>query len=443
MPVPTSSDGFTFPIDTFTEFTQTKARTVRQAQKPQRAWLATSTRGPGMVMRYDQARQIFAIGPGAVRGLADELRVLGTRTVALVGSRRALASRAGDALRKQLGDVEILAEFGAIREHAPMVDTESIAAALAGDPPDALVTLGGGSASDTAKGVAILLAEGGPLADRCSRFVPPDQFEHVNLPAPKIPVVAVATTLSGAEITPGGGSTDPLGTKRVFWDPQVAARVVVLDAELVAEAPDNLIITSGMNGLAHCAEGLYSRTASPISSALAVEGARAFAAALPRVPSATGNTRLAVVDEALRAACLGGLVISNARVGLHHAVCHVLGAVLGMPHGVANAVMLPYVLDFNLIEAPAAAHALAHALAAGLGADAALGAVRLTGMVQERAGVPRTLRAAGVTEDHLDEVAQGVMQDRGLYFNPRRVEDVTEIRGLLARAFDGDLMALA
>jgi len=392
-----------------------------------------------MAIRYDQARQVFAIGAGAVRGLADELQLLGVRTVGVVGSRRALASRAGEVVREQLANVQVIAEFGAITSHAPMADTESIAAALAGDPPDALVTVGGGSASDTAKAVAILLAEGGPLADRCSRFTPPDQLEQIDLPALKIPIVAVATTLSGAEITPGGGSTDPLGIKRVFWDPKVAARVVVLDAELVVEAPDELITTTGMNGLAHCAEGLYSRTASPISSALAVEGARAFAASLPRVPGSIGDTRLAVVDEALRAACLGGLVISNARVGLHHAVCHVLGAGVGVPHGVANAVMLPYVLDYNLVEATAAADALAHALAAGLDADPALGAVRLTSMVQERAGVPCTLRAAGVTKDQLDAVARGVMQDRGLYFNPRRIEDVSEVRDLLGRAFDGHL----
>lgn len=442
MSVTLLSERFILPV-----FTPVVLLTSKSRHEPgpmtQRAQPARSKRGPGMVIRYDQPRQVFAIGPGAVCGLADELRVLGTRTVGLIGSRRALASCAGDAVREQLANVEIVAEFGAVTPHAPMTDTENIARAFAGDLPDALVAVGGGSASDTAKAVAILLAEGGSLADHCSRFIPPDRLEHVNLPAPKIPVVAVATTLSGAEITPGGGSTDPLGTKRVFWDPKVAARVVVLDAELVVEAPDDLITTTGMNGLAHCAEGLYSRTASPISSALAVEGVRAFAAALPHVPGSTGNSRLAIVDEALRAACLGGLVISNARVGLHHAVCHVLGAVVGVPHGVANAVMLPYVLDFNLTETPAAADALAHALAAGLGADAALGAVCLTSMVQERAGVPRTLRAAGVTEDQLDEVAQGVMQDRGLYFNPRRGEDVTEVRNLLARAFDGHLTAVA
>lgn len=345
-------------------------------------------------------------------------------------------------MRSQLSEVTVSFTFDSVRPHAPMPDTERVAGEISANPPDAFVAVGGGSASDTAKGLAILLAEGGRLADACSTFTPPDTLKSVTLKRPKIPVVAVPTSFSGAEVTPGGGSTDEAGIKRVFWDPALAARVVIMDTDLLADAPDDLLVTTGMNGLAHCAEGLYSRTATAFSSALAVDGARLFAWSLPRIPGSTGAERLAVLERAAQAACLGGMVISNARVGLHHAVCHVLGAALGLPHGVANAVMLPYVLEFNLDETESQQGRLADALAEGLDEDQKLGAAGLAQMVQLRSGAPATLEATGVEYAELDRVAQDVMQDRGLFFNPKQVDDVKQVRGLLERAWHGLLGAV-
>lgn len=390
-------------------------------------------------MRYEQPRQVLSISPGAVASLGTELAVIGVSHVCLVASARAMGSAAGAAVKRELQNVAVRYEFAAVRPHAPVSDTERMASEMVAEPPGAFVAVGGGSASDTAKALAILLAEGRPLAECCSSFSPPDQLRHVDLRAPKIPVISVPTTFSGAEITPGGGATDASGIKRVFWDQKVAARVVIMDAELIVDAPDDLLTTTGMNGLAHCAEALYSRTATPISSALAVEGARGFAAALPRLPGATGAERVEIIDQAFRAACIGGLVISNARVGLHHAICHVLGAALGMPHGVANAVLLPYVLEFNLGHTLAEQRRLADALASGLGEGSGSSAAHLVAQVQHRTGVPATLRDAGVAVDQLDQVAHDVMQDRGLFFNPMPVTDERAVRQLLDNAWYGRL----
>lgn len=389
--------------------------------------------------RHDQARQVFLCGSGSIESLPAEIESLGVRSVCLIGSHRSLTSTAGAATRIALASTEIIHEFDTVRPHARIANTEQIAHALVAEPPDAIIAVGGGSASDTAKGLVILLAEGFPLAEHCSTFTPPNRLSQVELRQPKIPVISVPTTLSGAEVTPGGGATDSNDIKRVFWDPKVASRVVVFDSDLVAETPTMLLAQTGMNGLAHCAEALYSKAASPLSSGLALEGARLFASSLPKLATSTGTTRRQTLDDALAAACIGGMVISTARVGLHHAICHVLGAAFGIPHGVANSVMLPYVLEFNHDCTADAQRLLAGALAEGLDADPALGAARLVALVQERTGVPPTLESAGLRQENLAAVAAGVMQDRGLFFNPKRVADASAILDLLRRAWSGQL----
>ncbi|MCU1479189.1 MAG: iron-containing alcohol dehydrogenase [Subtercola sp.] len=393
------------------------------------------------MIRNDQARQTLLCGPASIAALPAELHQLDVTRVVLVSSPHASTSRGFQAVRQALEGFDIVYEFTAVRPHAPIVDTEALAAEVAGLDAGAFVAYGGGSVSDTAKAVSILLAEGAPLGGHCSTFTPPDQLFQPQLRRPKLPVVSVPTTLSGAEVTPGGGATDSAGIKRVFWDSKVASRVLIFDPLALQDVPPDIVLTSGMNGLAHCAEALYSRSASPVTDALALEGARRFAAALPTY--AEGDRTDDLASELLLAAYFGGIVISNARVGLHHAVCHVLGALLGVPHGVANTVMLPYVLQFNADETEAKQQLLGLALAAGLGIEPGRPASLLVRDIQLACNLPTTLQEAGVRYEELDRVAEAVMQDRGLYFNPKVVTDASVVRALLENAYTGTLLAVA
>ncbi|MCU1480488.1 MAG: iron-containing alcohol dehydrogenase [Subtercola sp.] len=393
------------------------------------------------MIRNDQARQTLLCGPGSIAALAAELSQIGVTRVVLVSSPRASRSRGFESLKQVLEGFEIVYEFTNVRPHAPITDTEELAAAVRGLRADAFIAYGGGSVSDTAKGVSIVLAEGLPLSSHCSTFTPPDQLFQLQLLKPKLPVVSIPTTLSGAEVTPGGGATDAAGIKRVFWDSKIASRLLIFDPLALADVPADLVLTSGMNALAHCAEALYSRSASAVTDALALEGARRFASALPAYAQGARNDEL--VTELLLAAYLGGLVISNARVGLHHAVCHVLGASLGVPHGVANSVMLPYVLEFNADETAAKQELFASALSAGLQVQPGRPASSLVRDIQFACGVPNTLEQAGVHHEDLDRVATLVMQDRGLFFNPKVVTDARMVRSVLENAYTGTLSAVA
>lgn len=389
------------------------------------------------MIRYDQARQTLLCGNGSISALTGELNQLDVRRVVLISSPRASTSRGFDHVRQALNGFEIVHEFAKVRPHAPVSDSENLARKVESLRPDALLVYGGGSVSDTAKAVSILLAEGFPLRSHCSTFTPPDQLIQPQLQKPKLPVISIPTTLSGAEVTPGGGATDSEGVKRVFWDLKVASRVLIFDPISLDGVPDDIVLTSGMNGLAHCAEALYSRSASPVTDALAVEGARHFAGALPAYARGIRDDDL--ISKLLFAAYLGGLAITNARVGLHHAVCHVLGASLGIPHGVANAIMLPYVLEFNADETKAKQNLLASALRSELGGAVERPASWLVRDIQLECGVRSTLDEAGVLYDDLDQVAALVMQDRGLYFNPKVVTDATMVRKLLENAWTGML----
>ena len=358
--------------------------------------------------------------PGALDSLAAEVDAIGARRLMLVSGTRSAEGAAARAVRATLGQL-LVCEVGSVPQHSGVATVEAIAARALEYRVDGFVAVGGGSASDSAKAAAILLAEGGQLADHANVFYPPAHYVQKILSRPKLPIIAVPTTLSAAEVTPGLGIRDADGHKLVFWDLNVVPRLIVLDGRAVLDVPASLFASTGMNALAHCIEGIYSRVRNPISEGLALQGIRLLHTALVQVVDRPGDE--SVRADALVGACLSGMVISNARVGIHHGLCHGLGSLGGLPHGVANAILLPHAMRFNR-EVAAGQLALA---AQALGADtrgmaplaAADAAIEAVEALQQRIGVPRRLRETGLDRSLLARLAKSAMSDRGLYFNPR------------------------
>ncbi|RZM00533.1 MAG: iron-containing alcohol dehydrogenase [Variovorax sp.] len=226
------------------------------------------------------------------------------------------------------------------------------------------------------------------------------------------------------------GVRDDDGAKLLFSDIRLAARLVLIDPVANLGVPAALMCATGMNGLAHCIEGLYSRERSPLAETVALDAMARFAEALPAVHRRPGDA--AARGRLLYAAHLSGRVLLNARTCLHHAICHAIGAVTGVGHGDANAVMLSHAVAFN---AEAAAPALARA-AAALGADAEAAAlVPALRALQAAAGVPTRLRDIGVPAAALERIAAKTMRERGLHYNPRPVSGAHEVRAVLDAAF--------
>lgn len=289
---------------------------------------------------------------------------------------------------------------------------------------DCLVAVGGGSVIDTAKAVVVSLAEDGPLQELATRFEVGIGFVTPPLLRPKRPILAVPVTPSGAEMTPAFGVRDEEGHKLLFWDAQVPSRVVLLDGAAAAHVPAQALLASGMNGLAHCLEALYAKNRSPLTSAMAVEGAEMFGEAMVELASAPES--LECRHRLLVAGHMGGAVLASAGSCLHHAVCHVLGALSGRGHGALNAVILPHALQFNACAGEAELAPLRVA-----GGDVAAWVREL----QARTGVPSRLRDLGIDRTLLPSAARQVLRERGIANNPRPVDSEDDIRSLLEQAW--------
>ena len=362
----------------------------------------------------------------AVDALGAELGLLRVKRVLLVCSGSVRRSTLHARVLFQLEGLAVT-QSQDIPSHSSVELVEQLAAQALCHGTQAIVAVGGGSSSDTAKAVALLMAEGGRLADHASSFTPPNDLHIPQLLQPKIPIVTIPCTASGAEVTPSLGIRDADGRKLLFTDPQLTSRVVLLDARANVEVPSSIMLSTGINGLAHCIEGLYSKERSPLAELLALDAMQRFARSLPAVHAAPDD--VSARAELLYAAHLSGLVLVNARTCLHHAICHAIGSVTGVPHGEANAVMLSHTLRFN---AEAVRPALERAVATVCGGNDVIDWLE---NLTQSLPLPRRLRDIGVAREDLDRVATKTMGERGLYFNPRIVKHASEIRDLLELAY--------
>jgi len=239
-----------------------------------------------------------------------------------------------------------------------------------------------------------------------------------------LPIIAIPTTYAGSEMTSIYGLTEA-GVKKTGRDLRVLPRTVIYDPELSLSLPIGLTVTSGLNAIAHAAEGLYAFDGNPIVSLMAEEGIRAIAAALPRLTAAP--TDLDARGDALYGAWLCGSVLGAVAMGLHHKLCHTLGGSFNLPHAEVHTVVLPHALAYNAAHAPEAMRRIARALGTE---SAAAGLFDLA----QRLGVPVALKDIGMPADGLDRAADLAVQTP--YPNPRPLERAA-IRELLQHAFDG------
>ena len=374
---------------------------------------------------------------GAVDRIDEYVRSAGGTRVMLVCGGKTGHSRLVKRVCDRLGG-SMVVRFDKVTEHSGAQLVEAGARLAAEHRVDLLLAVGGGSASDTAKAIAIVLAEGGPLIRHHTVFIPPDRYVQQPLPHAKLPIIAIPTTLSAAEVTPGLGIRDEAsGKKLLFWDIKLAPRLIILDPLANLEVPLAVMTTTGMNALAHCIEGMYSKVCNPISQGLALQGIRLLHAALPAMARAPQDSDPRA--RALVGAQISGMVIANARVGIHHGVCHCLGALGGLSHGVANAVFLPHAMRYNLdVAAPqlALAGEAMGMTRRGLSDEAA--ALQTIGAVvamQHAIGVPTRLRDTGLDRALFPAIAAHATVDRGLFFNPRPTASADVVEALLEQAW--------
>ncbi len=366
-------------------------------------------------------------GAGCAQGLRQELTALGSKRPAVLMQSRMAASEKWTALRQTLAGIP-LHIFDSVPSHGSVAWVEEAAAALADAQVDSIVAIGGGSVSDSAKALAMLLAEGGRLQAHVTHFTPPSTVVIPARTRPKLPIIALPTTASAAEVTPSFGVREG-EHKLLFWNRQLASTTVLIDPQLSSDIPLALMQYTAMNGLAHCFEGMYSRQASPLSDAIALQSIEHFARALTASELGQREQRWRL----LLAGHFSGIVLSMAKTCLHHAICHVIGARHRVGHGQANTIILPHALRFN--ESVAGAR-LAPALAVlnTVAGTAHAGVADWVADVIGHLGLASTLGEAGIFEQDLPMIAEQTMGERGLAVNPRRVVHAEEILTILRQA---------
>jgi alcohol dehydrogenase class IV len=213
--------------------------------------------------------------------------------------------------------------------------------------------------------------------------------------------------------------------KKTGRDIHVLPRTVIYDPELTLSLPVSLSVTSGINAIAHAAEGLYAVDANPIMDLMAEEGIDALGRALPTIVK---DARcMDARADALYGAWLCGTVLGHVGMALHHKLCHTLGGSFNLPHAETHTVVLPHALAYNSKDAPQAMARIRRALGGGSAAQAVYDLARNN-------GAPVALRDIGMKADDLDRACDIALQNQ--YPNPRPLERAA-IRQLLQNAFDG------
>jgi maleylacetate reductase len=287
--------------------------------------------------------------------------------------------------------------FTDVHPHVPVAIAEAARAAVARHGADAVLSIGGGSTTGTAKAVALTTG---------------------------LPIVAVPTTYAGSEVTPVWGLTED-GRKTTGTDRRVLPRAVVYDPELTVTLPPALSAVSGLNAMAHCVEAFWGPRANPVTSLMAEEGIRALSCGLSGVVHDPGN--LEARSGVLYGAWLAGTVFATAGSGLHHKICHVLGGAYDLPHAELHAVVLPHAAALVASSLPDVDARLAEALRAPDGTAASALAT-----LARRLGVPTALREIGLPEDELARATRLVAE-----YVPDWPQ--AEIEALLSAAWRGDL----
>lgn len=384
--------------------------------------------------RYTSYAQEVIFGADSVAQLGEAIERFHWRRLILcsTGSLR----RGGQiaSVENVLGS-RLVAIYEHVQPHVPDFQVAEVLALASEKEVDAVIGMGGGSPIGMAKAVSLAL-EAKRVGRPARAVFPTDQ--------PLVPVVAIPTTYAGSEMTPIYGIThhvDGLARKITVTDAKVTPKLIVYDPLLTLDLSPEMTASTGINALAHCIEALYSITRNPLSTSAAIGGVRSITRALPRC-YAFGDD-LEARTEMLVGAFLAGSALSHVTMALHHGLCHVLGGTAGVSHGIANGIVLPHAMRFNL-DATAAQLAQA-AEAMGIARDKSGPYISAEAAAEEaiqsiydligQMNLPQHLRDVGVQEADLPHLAQVAVQSRAVQSNPKPITDAAQIEAVLRAAW--------
>ncbi|EAQ2105871.1 L-threonine dehydrogenase [Salmonella enterica subsp. arizonae] len=346
------------------------------------------------------------------------------RTLIVTDAMLAKLGMAGD-IQKALQERDI---FSVIYDGTqPNPTTSNVAAGLKllkENGCDSVISLGGGSPHDCAKGIALVAANGGDICD----------YEGVDRSAkPQLPMIAINTTAGTAsEMTRFCIITDEeRHIKMAIVDKHVTPLLSVNDSSLMVGMPKSLTAATGMDALTHAIEAYVSVAATPITDACALKAVTMIAENL--IVAVEEGSNVQAREAMAYAQFLAGMAFNNASLGYVHAMAHQLGGFYNLPHGVCNAVLLPHVQVFNSQVAAARLRDCAAAMGVDVsgmseaeGAQACVAAIR---QLSQKVNIPAGLRELNVKEEDIPVLATNALKDACGLTNPIQAthDEIVEI----------------
>ncbi len=363
--------------------------------------------------------EVSYFGPGAREVLPQEIARLGFKKAFVATDKDLIKFGVAEKVLKVLEGAGIPYEvFSDIKPNPTVANVKAGVAAFAASGADFILAIGGGSSMDTAKAVGII-TNNPEFSDVVSLEGVADTKKK------SVPIIALPTTAgTAAEVTINYVITDEVNEKKmVCVDPNDIPVMAIVDAELMYTLPKSLTAATGLDALTHAIEGLITKGAWEMSDMFELKAiemiARHLETAVNEPQNAEARNGMAVAQY------IAGMAFSNVGLGVVHGMAHPLGAIFDVPHGVANALLLPTVMEFNMPAALDKYVQIAKAMdvySAGMSREeAAQAAVDAVKALSVRVGIPQHLTDLGIQASDLDRLATAAAADVCTPGNPREV----------------------
>lgn len=358
--------------------------------------------------------QNIVFGKGSLAKLPEIAKKVGGKHAYIISGpvleKMGLVEKCAEYMREAGYEVDSFTDI----EANPSVDTvERTLAGYKACGADMIVGFGGGSPLDVAKAVGVLAKYGGKITD----------YEGGGkVPGPIVPLIAIPTTAgTGSEVTAFSVITDhSRDYKLTVFSYEILPKYAILDPELIMTAPASVAASCGIDAMIHALEAYISTAASPFSDAMAEKALELIG----------GNIRRYVAnrkdEEAASAMIVGslfaGIAFSFARLGNVHAMSHPVSAYFNVPHGVANAILLPTILDYNKMADSGKYRKIYNYISKTPAFEGEFVPEMLVEEIEklnDLLGIPKSLTEVGVTEDKIPAMAEDAMKSGNILVNPR------------------------
>lgn len=370
-------------------------------------------------------------GPHAREVLPTEVQSRGFKRILVVTDASLVSAGVVDKVLEELDSNYIPYEvFSDVKPNPTVAEVQEGVKKCQQMGADCIVAIGGGSAIDTAKAIGVIMTN-------------PEYSDVVSLDGacntknPCLPIFALPTTAgTAAEVTINYVITDPTRVKKmVCVDPHDIPIVAIVDTELMASMPASLASATGMDALTHAMEGYITKAAWDMTDMFHL---KAMSMIYQNLPKAVLEHDMDAINNMGVAQYIAGMGFSNVGLGIVHSMAHQLGAVYDTPHGLANAVLLPYVMRYNGEVCPDRFVDMGRAFGLDMngvtGMDAVMKVVNAIQDLNQKLGIPTHLKEVGVKEEDIPMLSEKAMNDVCTGGNPRETS-VADIEKIYHEAF--------